>query len=213
MNNNQIFLILIIIISFFQSCKDVKTKVDVTINDTTVLTKNDCFIDNKVTNDEFSNYLKCFSHATLPIEIKGCSMNVDNLFEFQAKKSRKFNMDYSYAYCQIPTNGNFIATIILGVADCYLPVLTTYTLNGEIIDKKVLSIGYGEIDCGQHTEDYLILGKDYKIYVSDTLSICECDNSNHLLEGTCKKHVIYKKGCLLPNGEIELTEELQKILK
>lgn len=210
----RILFLLIILIMFFQSCKYVKTNDNATICDTTVLTKTNNLNNNiPLGNNEFSNYLKYFSHATLPIIIKGCSINVDKLFEFQANESRKFNKDYSYAYCQMPTNGNFIATIALGVADCYLPVLTTYTLKGEIIDKKVLSIGYGEIDCGEHTEDYMILEKDYKIYISDTINICECDSSYNVIEETCEQYVIYKKGRLLPDGKIELTEEIRKNLK
>ncbi|MDX9697646.1 MAG: hypothetical protein RBT49_17775 [Bacteroidales bacterium] len=213
MNNIRILLFLIVFFWFFQSCKNVKKNETTAKCDTTGLTKCDLSNDNVLTNSEFSNYLKYFNHAILPIEIKGCSINVDELFEFSSNKSRKFNMDYSYAYCQIPTNGNFIATIVLGVADCYLPVLTTYTLNGEIIDKKVLSIGYGEIDCGQHTEDYMILEKDYKINISDTLNICECDSSYNLIEETCQQYVIYKKGRILSDGKIELTDEIKKKLK
>ena len=50
-----------------------------------------------------------------------------------------------YIYGQIPTNGNYIATITIGAADCNLPVLTTYKLNGERIDSKTIAIG----GCGQ----------------------------------------------------------------
>ncbi len=145
--------------------------------------------------------------------MKGCSMDVDDLFEFPQDDLRKFNVNYSYAYCQIPTNGNFIATITLGVADCYLPVLTTYTLNGEIIDEKALAIGYGLVDCGHHTEDYMILKKDYTIYVSDTLKVCECDSSYKIIEETCEQYVIYREGRLLSDGKIELTKTLRKNIR
>ncbi len=210
----RLLFLLIIFIMFFQSCKNVKTNDNAIIGDTVVLNKKNNLNNNiLLENNEFSNYLKSFSYATLPVVIKGCSINVDKLVEFQANESRKFNKDYSYAYCRIPTNGNYIAAITLGVADCYLPVLRTYTLKGEIIDEKVLSIGYGEIDCGEHTEDYMILEKDYKIYISDTINSCECDSSFNVIKETCKQYVIFKKGSLLPDGKIELTKEIRKNLK
>ena len=219
MQSTQRLWYLILLFLCFHSCKDVKnnnltiSENVIAISDTTVSTEKADLNDNRVTNNEFLNYLKHFNHKTLPIEMKGCSMDVDDLFEFPQDDLRKFNVNYSYAYCQIPTNGNFIATITLGVADCYLPVLTTYTLNGEIIDEKALAIGYGLVDCGHHTEDYMILKKDYTIYVSDTLKVCECDSSYKIIEETCEQYVIYREGRLLSDGKIELTKTLRKNIR
>ena len=162
-------------------------------------------------NDEFDLYLKNFERTDLPIIVKACEQGVNGLKEFDGKKSAKYNDNYSYAFRQIPANGTFIATVTLGVADCYLPVLTTYKLTGEKIDSKTISIGYCRSDCGYTCSEFMRIDSEYNIYVSDSVKTYECDSLGHETPGTKEEYVIYKKGRLLTTGEIELSDEIKEL--
>ncbi len=161
-------------------------------------------------NEEFDSYLRNFDKTQLPIEIKGCYLSDKDVREFKDNHFKKYVDKYHYGYKQIPANGNYIATITLGAADCYLPVLTTYKLTGEKIDSKSISIGYCGSDCGYSCEEYMTIKDDYSIYVSDTISSSECDSLGNIILGTTENYVIYKSGQLLENGKIELSEEIRK---
>lgn len=164
-------------------------------------------------NEEFSTYLGLFKKTDLPIHIKGCLENEIGLYEFDGKKFKQFNEDFSFSYRQIPTNGNYVATITLGVADCYLPVLTTYRPSGEIIDKETIAIGYCGSDCGYSCEEFMSISKDFKIYTSDTISTYKCDSLGLEIPGTYEYYVVYKEGKLLTDGKIQLTDEIRKPLE
>lgn len=163
-------------------------------------------------NDEFTMYLDNFEKAELPITMKGCLMNSDGLKEFDGKKFSKYNSDNSYAYRQISTNGTYIATITLGLADCILPVLTTYKPTGEIIDKKTIAIGRCGFDCGFSCEEYMSIDKNYSIYTSDTISTYVCDSLGNETPGTYEYYVAYRSGKLTKDGKIILSDEKKKIL-
>jgi hypothetical protein len=163
-------------------------------------------------NDDFDLYLDNFERTDLPIIIKGCEQDVHGLKEFDGIKSAKYNDNYSFAFRQIPTNGTFIATVTLGVADCYLPVLTTYKLTGEKIDSKTISIGYCGSDCGYTCSEFMRIDSEYNIYVSDSVKSYECDSLGYEIPGTKEEYVIYKRGKLLTTGKIELSEEIKDIL-
>lgn len=162
---------------------------------------------------EFAAYLKNFRKTDLPVAIKGCVLNYNGLAYFDGTKYIQFNEDYSYAYSQIPTNGNYVATITLGLADCLLPVLTTYKPDGRIIDRKTIAIGYCGSDCGYSCEEFMSISKDFNIYTSDTISTYDCDSLGYEIPGTYKYYVIYKEGKLQANGKIQLSEEMKKPLK
>ena len=164
-------------------------------------------------NAEFSIYLDNFAKADLPIVVKACWVDTKGLVEFDAEKYKKFNEYHSFSYRQIPTNGNYIATITLGIADCYTPVLTTYKLNGQMIDSKTIAIGYCGTSCGYSCEEFMTISNDFKIYTSDTISSYVCDSFGHEIPGTYEYYVIYKQGELLANGDIQLSDENKKMLE
>lgn len=162
--------------------------------------------------DEFSNYLKNFKLINLPISIKGCKIDADGFKQFEGKELGKYEEEYSLAYGQIPTNGNYIAIITLAAADCYLPILTTYKKNGEMIDRKTIAIGGCGSDCGFSCEEYMTINKDYTFYTSDTISSYTCDSLGNETPGTYEYYVAYRKGKLLTNGKIEMGEEIKQPL-
>ena len=163
-------------------------------------------------DNDFLNYLDNFKKVELPIFIKGCEISSEGLKQFDGKKFKKYAEEYELAYGQIPTNGKYLATITLGAADCYLPVLTTYKLNGQVIDKKTIAIGGCGSDCGFSCEEFMTLKKDFSFYTSDTISSFRCDSLGNEKPGTYEYYLIYIKGKLLSNGKIIMTNEIKQIL-
>ena len=168
-------------------------------------------------NDQFTGYLKNFKKSKLPFTIKGCRLDFKTLKVLDLKKFNKFSKsgidNDLYSYLQFPTNGKYLATISLSGADCFLPVLTTYKLNGQIIDEKMLAIGYCGSDCGYNCEEFMRVKNDFSIYVSDTISTYECDSLGEEITGTFQHYIIYKKGEILKNGKIKLSGEIRKNIK
>ena len=164
-------------------------------------------------NDQFQSFLDQFPKIELPIKIKGCEADYENLAEFNEENPSPFIQDYSYAVGQIKTNGNYVSVITLGVADCLLPVITTYKLTGEKIDSKTIAIGYcGSGPCFE-CEEFMTLKEDFTIYTADTMKISECDDDYNSIPGTESIEVIYKEGRLTEKGEIELSDEMKKEIK
>jgi hypothetical protein len=164
-------------------------------------------------NDEFTLYLDNFKKLDLPLVIKGCNISSDGFKQFDGKQFAKYSDEYSLAFGQIPTNGNYVATITLGAADCYLPVLTTYKLTGQKIDQKTIAIGGCGSDCGFSCEEFMTLRKDFSFYTSDTISTYTCDSLGNETPGTYEYYVIYQKGKLLTDGKIEISKEIKQPLK
>ncbi|MDJ1497161.1 hypothetical protein QNI19_29755 [Cytophagaceae bacterium DM2B3-1] len=168
--------------------------------------------------ESFDAYLKNFKKVSLPINIKACEPNIEDLItfdnkEFEAYRANKsFSPDAVIAFRQIPVNGNYVAVISLGYADCLLPILTTYRKNGVKIDEKTIAIGYCGSDCGYSCEEFMTLQNDFSIYTSDTVTSSDCDSLGNIVPGTTEKYVIYRKGRLLSNGKIELSNEIKELL-
>jgi len=205
-------IIFILIIPLLTACQT-KTEKDTNNGTAENIEKTETLSKIHEMNEEFTAYLKLFKKTDFPINIKGCLENEKGLNILDGKKFKQFNEDYSFSYKQIPTNGNYIATITLGVADCYLPVLTTYRLNGQIIDRKTIAIGYCGSDCGYSCEEFMSISKNFKIYTSDTISSYDCDSLGLEIPETYEYYVIYKEGKLLKDGKIQLTDEIKKPLK
>jgi len=163
-------------------------------------------------NDEFASFLKEFKQTELPVVIKGCYENIDGLTEFDGSTYSKFTDAYHFSYRQLPSNGNYIAVITLHIAECFIPVLTTFKPNGQIIDKQYIAIGYCGHGCGFECEEFMTIKTDYSIYTSDTITSCQCDDMWEIIPGTCEDYVIYKEGKLNKDGKIELSDEKRKSL-
>jgi hypothetical protein len=116
----------------------------------------------------------------------------------------------SIPYCTFQTNGNFIAVISLGFADCNLPLLTTFDMNGKKIDEKCICIGGCGVGPGFKCDEYMIIRKDYTIYTSDSIIENEVDSLGNNVKGTSESYVIYKEGKLLLSGKIKLSNEQRK---
>ncbi len=162
---------------------------------------------------KFEFFLKQFPKVELPLKIKGCEADFENLTELNEENTGGYVQDYSYAVGQIQTNGNYVAVITLGVADCLLPIITTYKPTGEKIDSKTIAIGYcGSGPCFE-CEEFMTLKKDYTLFTIDTMKIFDCDDDYNPIPGTESIEIIYKEGRLRVDGKIELSGEKKKKIK
>jgi len=163
--------------------------------------------------DKTPDLLKKYKTTTLPIKMKGCFGNSHYLPLIHPDSLNAENEEGTVHYCTFKTNGDYYAAIDLGLADCALPILTTYDKDGKIIDRKSILIGHCGAGPGFSCEEFAMISEDYTIYTSDTISIAEPDTMCEDMPGTTLTYVLYKKGKLLNSGKIELTDTLSKILK
>lgn len=158
----------------------------------------------------FGIFLKNFKKSTLPVTIRACKETGKNLLILP--ENTAYVNEPSLAYCIFKTNGDYVAAITLGSADCLVPILTTYNLDGEKIDEKKIMVGRCGSDCGYTCEEFMILKPDFSIYTSDTISSFACDSLGNAIPETTKRYVIYRKGKLLKTGKIALGKEIKETI-
>lgn len=163
----------------------------------------------KSQDSDFSSYLSNFDCSELPIRINTTNLKPGKLKEFDRKNSN-FTDEYSLAFVQIPTSGNFIATITLKKLDSYTPVLTTYDLTGQIIDSKLLSLQHADYLSQNNNREIVSIDANLKICITDTIYQYETEKIQ--IEGiesdTANEYIIQKKGQILNNGTIEFNKEV-----
>lgn len=160
----------------------------------------------------FEAYKKKFTEKKLPIAIKGCYLSDSNFVVLEPARDTPVRTDKVLGYCTFAPNGKYFVAITLSPADCYVPDLYTYSEDGKLIDHKSIDIGGCGADCCFTCEEYMVINADYTIYTSDTVSECRCDTAGNEIPGTMQHYVRYKKGRLLENGKIELSDEKKLVL-
>ena len=161
---------------------------------------------------EKPNFLSKYKTTTLPISMKGCFGNSYKLPLISEDSLESDSEDGTVAYCTFKTNGDYFAVVRLGLSDCALPILITYDSKGNVIDEKAIGIGLCGASPGFRCEEFSLIKNDFSIFASDTIAEADLDSLGHEIKSTLQNYVIYKKGKLLPNGKIELTDTLRKIL-
>jgi hypothetical protein len=124
-----------------------------------------------------------------------------------------FNPDIQYyqnmeKYGRIKTNGDYQILITLNPHLCYTPGLYTFDTNGTQIDHQEIRIGEGENNPSQglSSHEVLIIHSDYTIYNADTVvDFNETQDEVEDIIRTTIKYIAYRKGKLLRNGKIELS--------
>jgi hypothetical protein len=93
-----------------------------------------------------------------------------------------------------------------------LPVLTTFTSSGKIIDKRNIFVSTcGGVDCGYSFENGTIIKKDFSIYAYCHKTHYECDSLDIEIPESKYENIDFIEGKLLPNGKIEMSEIKTKI--
>ncbi len=160
----------------------------------------------------FSLYLQNFKKIGLPVVVKACKTNPEKLILLDKKEFSDYTGGFAWAYGQIPANGNYVVLITLSAADCYLPVVTTFRPDGRKIAQETIAIGGCGSDCGFECEEFMTLRKDHTFYTSDTVSTYACDSLGREIPDTYQYYVTYRKGRILADGRIEMTEETKQPL-
>lgn len=88
----------------------------------------------------------------------------------------------------------------LSPADVDLPMLTTFSSEGEFIHVEGLVIG----ECGPgpcyECKETVRIDLDFTILTTDTITACECDSTFEPLSKPCEHYVMIREGSLSANG-------------
>ncbi|MFT6947588.1 MAG: hypothetical protein ACJARP_002015 [Vicingaceae bacterium] len=161
-------------------------------------------------NDEFQSFLDQFPNLQFPIEFEGCNVQLTEDKKLDKIYSNKFESNSTHLIGTMLTNGNYIAVLTVGTADCYLPILTTYKLTGEKIDSKTIAVGgCGDGPCYE-CKEYMKIDNHLNIYTSNKIIFSECDEDYNSIPKTETKEEIFRKGNLTPEGIIKLSQEQKK---
>lgn len=157
---------------------------------------------------DFENFRKNFQKLKLPIEIK---KETDNL-SFDKKLNSKYFQDQNYDYYaigEIETKENFILLLSFQLVEGKLPILSTFSNSGVLIDEKMVAIGRCGPGPGGKCEEYLNIDKNLNIHIVDSIAIWEFDEELNELPNTRKNSIVYKKGKVNAFGIINLSEEIE----
>ncbi len=163
-------------------------------------------------NEEFLFFMNQFPEVGLPVTIKGCEIVSSNYKRFDGNSFGNYADANTLAFGKLTTNGKYVAAITLTPGDCYSPVLSTYTPNGKLLDRKVLMLDSCRTACGFSCEKVASIDTNYTFYVADTITSFVCDDLGHETPGTFEHYVNFVTGKLLPNGRISATEMQKKVL-
>lgn len=161
-------------------------------------------------DNQFQKFISQFPVLDLPLKIKACDDNFENLIELDNDLGKEYESQSYYVYGKIESNDNYIVTITLESAECYLPIITTYKVNGEKISTATLAIGLCGPDPCFECEELMEIDSSLNIYVAFISRYYDCDEEGKEIFGTDKKEVIYKKGRITEEGVVELTKEMKK---
>jgi|SRR6185437_11605116 len=164
-------------------------------------------------NIAFESFTRKFKSTSLPITIKACDVSTIGCDTLTDSDSLFIELSGRVPFYTFKTNGNYVAVISLGLADCSSPILTTFDTNGKKLDEQYIAIGLCGAGPGFTCNEYMTLKKDYTLYTSDTIKESEVDSLSNAIPGTEQYYVVYKQGKLLSSGKIELTDTIRKNLK
>jgi len=78
----------------------------------------------------FQKFINQFPELKLPVQITDCE-SIGALKLLDTTLGRQYRPEGSYIYGKI-TGKDYVGILTLSAADCYLPVLTTYTNDGNL---------------------------------------------------------------------------------
>lgn len=162
--------------------------------------------------EKFQLLLSKYPDIKLPLVIKACDLNPDSLslVDSTTELSPFDKSVPAFCYGKFLTRENLYAVLTLASADCMLPMISMYDHEGKLIDSESLSIGYGGMDCGFSSEEFLKIGEDYSLYACDTILTMKCDSAGNVIPGTADNYLLFKEGKILSTGQVHLSEEKRK---
>lgn len=120
----------------------------------------------------------------------------------------------SIYYGLLADTSNFFSVITLLPGDEYVPILTTYDKQGNLIDSKsILVNGCGGGPCIDYCSSTSIIEKDFTIFCVDTIIGPTCDSLDNRILGTDSIYTTFFKGKITKSGKIEFENETHIIKK
>ncbi|TBV25877.1 hypothetical protein DMZ43_08175 [Meridianimaribacter sp. CL38] len=160
--------------------------------------------------EQYNLFVEQFPIIKTPIKIKACDDDFSEFIQLNDTNNILDREEFNYIYGKIKINEEYIAVITLEEAECFMPILTTFKINGEIVNSKELMIGLCGSDPCFECEELMEIDNDLNIYVAFNSRYFNCDENGNEIVGTDKKEVIYKTGKITKEGIIELTNEVKK---
>lgn len=164
-------------------------------------------------NKKFNQFLDKLPDITLPFQYLTCREGTENTVIFGDHNPTPYLDGYTYVKGKFPLKNGQVAVVTLAGADCMIPVLTTFAPDGQEISEETITMGRcGPGPCFECL-DYTIIRSDLSIYFSDTIVTSDCDDNFEPIPGTTVKKVLYQEGEISPDGKINLSGDLEKILE
>ncbi|WP_262733944.1 hypothetical protein [Gaetbulibacter sp. NE] len=160
--------------------------------------------------EQYNLFVDQFPIIETPIKIKACDDDFSEFIQLNDTNNILDREEFNYIYGKIKINEEYIAVITLEEAECFMPILTTFKITGEIVNSKELMIGRCGPDPCFECEELMEIDNDLNIYVAFNSRYFNCDENGNEIVGTDKKEVIYKTGKITKEGIIELTNEVKK---
>jgi len=175
------------------------------------------------TPEYFKLFIKKLKLLSLPLSIR--STLAISSTELYSSKSTKINKD-SYdalfvkdiganscnlCYGMLPDTSIFYSIILFYNADDLVPVLITFTKDGEKIAEVGLILHGCGAECGlDYCSSTGVIENDLSIYCADSINYAPCNDNNDKDESKREHYVDYKEGKINPDGSIQVSEEKHK---
>lgn len=163
-------------------------------------------------NPAFSLFLKKFNRLSLPLIINVSKIKLDSTKILTDKDNTFIKYPDSgtlYAYGMLSDTTDTFKILWLQPADDYIPVITTFTKDGQKIDSKYVGVGGCGVDCCFECNEVIVINKDLTTFSADSIKSCECDTAGPK-ENTMRKYIRYQTGKILKTGKIDISKVLEK---
>jgi len=153
-------------------------------------------------DEQFQTFLNQFPKKDLPLEIVGCAIAFKTLSELKKEISLPYEKNLYYVYSVIPSKGDYISTITLAAADCFIPILTTYKLSGEKIDSKAIATNNCNDGPCSDCKQTVVIDKDSSIKIINYFNYFDCDENGNIKSDQVTKREVAEEVKLTAEGAI-----------
>ena len=161
----------------------------------------------------FNKFIKKFKPLRLPLTLRTFDLqSTDGLHRITGKDSIFINSGYpneTWAYGFLADTADNFKLIWLSPTEVFVPVLTTFSKQGQKISEQYLGVGQCGSDCCFTCTESVIINKDLTIYSVDSIKSCTCDSSGPKKE-TMQNSIQFMKGRISPNGQITMSAVQEK---
>jgi len=155
----------------------------------------------KPVDADFAKFLELIPELDLPYQTS-CDNSYPDYPEVPKELIEKYTKWYLYhPYRKITTNRNFQLVLHLAPADYELPILYTFTNNGDSISTKQMFFGYCGGEPGYFHKEHFRIDEQLNIVHFDSTWRHEVDEDYNEIEGTETLKAVTTIFTLTANGE------------